>query len=70
MLHYLAKNFFAPIIISPEVTPASELNIYLVSDILEDIYDATINVSAVPYSSFDQKNLFSLNNVTVVRIFV
>lgn len=37
MLHYSALDFFAPIIVVPELEISDNLTIYLVSDLLYDV---------------------------------
>lgn len=52
MLHYFAKSFFAPVLVSPRMTLTSEVNVYLINDQFVPIYDANITVEMFNWTSF------------------
>lgn len=56
MLHYSALDFFAPIIVVPELEISNNLTIYLVSDLL---YDVEIFLIIEVYSWESNKQLTS-----------
>lgn len=53
MLHYYAKDFFAPVIITGHVTQARQLDIYIVSDLLTSLYNVTITINVYSWSSLE-----------------
>lgn len=69
MLHYFAKEFFAPIIITGRFTVDKKLQVFVVSDLLKYIGDATAIVSIYKWDSFNPVNQKVLN-VDVVSLFV
>lgn len=50
-MHYYAKDFFAPIIVTGHLTVARELDVYLVSDALFTFYNVTLNIRVYNWSS-------------------
>lgn len=52
MLHYFAKHFFAPILITGNLTIDNILKIFVVSDRITVIRNARINVSVYTWNSF------------------
>ncbi len=50
MLHYFARRFFAPLLISPFLS-ADELDVYLVSDMMEDMKGLQLEATLVSLSS-------------------
>ncbi|CAH2094683.1 unnamed protein product [Euphydryas editha] len=52
MLHYFAKSFFAPVLVSPRMTLTSEVNVYLINDRFVPIIDANITVEMFNWTSF------------------
>lgn len=44
ILHYYAKKFFSPVLISPVKTSETELSVYVVSDLLSDVENAELKV--------------------------
>lgn len=51
MMHYYAKDFFAPIIVTGHLTAARELDVYLVSDVLTTFYNVTLTINVYNWSS-------------------
>ncbi|XP_043272252.1 beta-mannosidase [Venturia canescens] len=51
MLHYYAKDFFAPIIISPRLSYAKDLTIYIVSDRLLTVTGCSLDLNIHHYNS-------------------
>ncbi|XP_015514937.1 beta-mannosidase [Neodiprion lecontei] len=51
MLHYYAQEFFAPIIVTSHVSPASELELYVVSDKLTEIKNCSLAINTYKWSS-------------------
>lgn len=50
-MHYYAKDFFAPIIVTGHITAARNLDVYVVSDILTTFYNVTLNMYVYNWSS-------------------
>lgn len=50
-MHYYAKDFFAPIIVTGHLTAARQLDVYLVSDVLTTHYNVTLNITVYNWSS-------------------
>ncbi|KAF2896968.1 hypothetical protein ILUMI_09207, partial [Ignelater luminosus] len=53
MLHYYAKNFFAPIILVGDLISDSRINVYVISDLMETVFNATITVNILRWDSFN-----------------
>lgn len=51
MLHYFAKDFFAPLILTGHLTASRDLKIFLVSDSLEDKINATVAVEVFSWNA-------------------
>lgn len=51
MLHYYAKSFFAPVLVSPRQLPSDNIDVYLINDRFEPIIDALITVDFYNWSS-------------------
>ncbi|XP_072929796.1 beta-mannosidase isoform X2 [Epargyreus clarus] len=51
MLHYFAKSFFAPVLVSPRLTVTGDVDVYLINDRFVPIVDAQINVDMFNWSS-------------------
>lgn len=66
MLHYSSKDFFSPVIISPQVTTSKDLNVYVVSDLLYDLKELTAELRV---HSWDNKTLkvFKMKNIRMVN---
>lgn len=45
MLHYYAKNFFAPIIVTGYLTTTNDLDVYIVSDLVPTNYIASLVIT-------------------------
>ena len=52
MLHYYAKDFFAPVIISPERN-GDDLSLYVISDLLIPLTELQLTISVHKWTSFD-----------------
>lgn len=52
-MHYYAKEFFAPVIVTGYLTTANDLNIYVVSDLLTTTYNATLSVIVYAWDSLE-----------------
>ncbi|CAG4957469.1 unnamed protein product [Colias eurytheme] len=51
MLHYFAKRFFAPVLISPRLTLTGDVDVYLINDRFVPIIDANIVVDVFNWTS-------------------
>nr|CAD7205356.1 unnamed protein product [Timema douglasi] len=66
MLHYYAKNFFAPFLISPYISPAGNLEIVLLSDTVTDTSINTVStVTVYRWSSLEPVSME--NNATTLN---
>ncbi|XP_075983148.1 beta-mannosidase [Anticarsia gemmatalis] len=52
MLHYYAKNFFSPVLVSPMFKLTGDVDVYLINDRFEPINDAQIVVDVFNWGSF------------------
>ncbi|PNF17252.1 Beta-mannosidase [Cryptotermes secundus] len=72
MLHYFARNFFAPALVSPSVTTDGDLQIHLISDYLED-KETMLRVSVYRWNSLDpvhqRSSAHTLHNASVTKVF-
>jgi len=68
MLHYFAKDFFAPIIVTPHLSISNELSIYIVSDRLYILTNCTVKLHVYKWESM--KPIFTLffNDIVVVSM--
>lgn len=66
MLHYYAKEFFAPLIVTSRVTKADELLVYVVSDLLNDLKNLTVEI--VVYEWKNARAIYNkqINNLDIV----
>ncbi|VVC90585.1 unnamed protein product [Leptidea sinapis] len=53
MLHYFAMNFFSPVLVSPRLTLAGDINVYLINDRLVPIEDAKIVMDVFNWTSLE-----------------
>lgn len=60
LLHYYAKDFFAPIIVTGHLTASREADIYIISDVLTSFYNVTLSINVY--------NWLSLKPVFIQRI--
>lgn len=51
MLHYFAKNFFAPVLVSPRLLSTGDVDVYLLNDRFVPIVNASINVHVFKWNS-------------------
>lgn len=68
MLHYYAKEFFAPVIVTSQLTKANELMIYVVSDLLHELTNLTIDVVVYEWKSAKSIHTAQHKNITVVSM--
>lgn len=72
MLHYFARRFFAPALVSPSVTSAGDLEIHLISDYLED-KETLLTVSVYKWNSLtpinETSSTHTLNKASVTKVF-
>lgn len=66
MLHFFAKEFFAPVIVTSRVTQADELLIYVVSDLLDDLKNLTVEVIVYEWKRGTSIYSKQLNNLEIV----
>lgn len=71
MLHYFAVDFFAPLLITPELLVSGILNVFVVSDLLYD-YHASVTVSVYRWDSLKPQytkeyNVF-VKNSSVIEV--
>ncbi|XP_064073932.1 beta-mannosidase [Vanessa tameamea] len=52
MLHYFAKSFFAPVLVSPRLTLTENVDVYLINDRIVAIINANITVEMFKWNSF------------------
>lgn len=65
MLHYSALDFFAPIIVVPEIEISNNLTIYLVSDILIDL-EVILNVEVYNWESNIPLTIYTTDIILLV----
>ncbi|XP_074102182.1 beta-mannosidase-like isoform X2 [Cotesia typhae] len=67
ILHYFAQNFFAPIIISPRLSPTNVITIFIVSDELNSRYNCSVEISVHKIQKERFSNIITqnFNNVTI-----
>ncbi|CAG9789387.1 unnamed protein product [Diatraea saccharalis] len=51
MLHYFAKSFFVPVLVSPRLLETGDVDVYLINDRFVPIIDATIIVDVFNFTS-------------------
>ncbi|KAF5274796.1 hypothetical protein FQR65_LT00379 [Abscondita terminalis] len=51
MLHYYAKDFFAPVIVTTDVNVLNDMDVYVVSDLVKPINDAFLIVNVYKWNS-------------------
>ncbi|XP_063217719.1 beta-mannosidase-like [Bacillus rossius redtenbacheri] len=56
MLHYYARKFFAPVMVSALVTPAGRLEVHVVSDLRHELPNATVTVRVHSWSQFEPRH--------------
>lgn len=66
MLHYYAKDFFAPVIVSPRLSEAHEVQIFVISDLSTDIHSAKVGIKVYNLASFEPVYVDYLTNLTIV----
>lgn len=53
MLHYFAKSFFAPILVSPRLKLSGDLDVYLLNDRFVPIIDGKIFINVYKFSTLE-----------------
>lgn len=68
MLHYYAKHFFAPIIISPHLSPSHVLTLFIISDELLARFNCHVELNVHRINTIAQPDIYTLryDNITVV----
>lgn len=66
MLHYFAKKFFSPVLVSPELTTYDEMHVYLISDLVEDVANVQLNITVYSWDDFQPRKVIT-SNETLVR---
>lgn len=67
MLHYYAKEFFAPVIVTPHVSVANELELYVISDLLTDLKHCSVDMNIYKWSSGSRLYTQNIGDFTIVR---
>lgn len=67
MLHYYARDFFAPIIVTYYVK-GTDLTIYIVSDKLHPVRNTTLEVNLHAWNSMKPIRSYTHYNITIVSI--
>ncbi|XP_050445741.1 beta-mannosidase isoform X1 [Cataglyphis hispanica] len=65
MLHYYAKDFFAPIIVTPHLSISNELSIYIVSDRLYKLTNCTMEIHVYNWRSITSVFAKSFNDIII-----
>lgn len=72
MLHYYAKDFFSPILVSPRLQPTREIDVFLINDNITNIVNATLIIDTFKWSSLEpistQSKLVSVKELSVGKI--
>lgn len=68
MLHYYAKDFFAPIIVTPHLSISNELSIYIVSDRLYTLRNCTVEIRVYNWKSTTPVFAKSFGDIIIVNI--
>ncbi|KAI4490346.1 hypothetical protein M0802_010723 [Mischocyttarus mexicanus] len=65
MLHYYAKEFFSPIIVTSHLSRGNELSVYIVSDKLYEINNCTLKLSVYNWESMQPLHVYSFYNINI-----
>ena len=68
MLHYYAKDFFAPVIVTSRVTQANELEIHVISDLLQPLDNLSVEALVYKWTSSKSINTTTITNITIVNL--
>lgn len=66
MLHYYAKDFFAPVIVTPHLSTSRELSIYVISDQLYPLTGYKVEICIYKWKSMKPIFTTSFSNITIV----
>lgn len=66
MLHYYAKDFFAPVIVTPRLTSSDDLTIYIVSDQLYWLTNCHLDIRVYNWKSMTPIYTKSYHNIIIV----
>lgn len=66
MLHYYARDFFAPVIVTPHLSVSNELSIYIVSDVLYVLTNCTIEIRVYEWKAIEPVFIRSYNDIIIV----
>lgn len=67
MLHYYAKKFFAPVVVTADLRNDGVIEINLISDSLDDAENVTIQIDIFRWDSMEPVNTFR-DIITVVNL--
>ena len=70
MLHYYAKDFFAPVIVTTSLSPARELTIYVISDVHRNLEKLSVTLNIYKWGSIVPVSVQNFSNIAVVSIIV
>lgn len=68
MLHYYAKDFFAPVIVTSYLSVSNELSIHVVSDRLYTLTNCTVKLRVYNWRSMTPVFTTSFDDIIVVSI--
>lgn len=70
MLHYYAKDFFAPVIVTSRLSEARELTIYVISDLHRNLKDLSVTLNIYKWGSQVPLSVQNFTNIAVVSIVI
>ncbi|XP_067207111.1 beta-mannosidase [Linepithema humile] len=65
MLHYYAKDFFAPVIVTPRLSVSDELSVYVVSDLLYVLANCTVEIHVYKWRTIEPVFVRSYNDFII-----
>jgi len=68
MLHYYAKDFFAPIIVTSYLSISNHLSIYVVSDQLYTLTNCTVKLHVYKWKSMKPIYMLAFNDIIIVSM--
>lgn len=69
MLHYFARDFFAPVIVSSRLSQAGDLTIYIISDLHRPLKELSITLNIYKWQSMMPVSVQNFTNLSVVCIY-
>lgn len=70
MLHYFARNFFAPVIVSSRLSNARDLTIYIISDLHRPLEKLSLTLNIYKWDSINPVSVQYFTNLSVVSIII